>query len=609
MNFAKLPLVGRLFRSGYLNPAPWLVSWLTGGQISTSGVTVNANTALRSSTVFACVSAIASDVAKLPLEIFRENSDGTRQKADTHPVYPLLHSQPNPLMTAFDLRSVMTAHCLLTGNAYALIARDGRGAVKELWPLRPDRTLVYRVNERALEYWVGWLPQDGRPMQYQWYSQDDILHIPGLGYDGLVGYDVISFAKESIGNSLAVDQFGGAFFGNGAHPGGVLEHPGKLNDDGRKNLRESWNAMHQGAANQGKTAILEEGMKYNALTLAPEQSQFIETRQFSVADVCRWFRMLPRKVGDTTRAQGWSTVEASNTEYVQDALMPWLVRWEERIKMRLLGGPSSGLYAKHNVKELLRGDSAARSLFYKSAITDGWMTRNEVRFLEDMDPIKGLDEPLIPLNMATQKEKDAALEAVQNPSAPALPASDPNALAANPADGPNAETNAFPPKPSWPFGQVGLEYRMASIDEAFAPIFVNTSRWLVKREASAVRNAAKKPESFTIWADEFFTEERSVFRAGIGAIVDAYAEAMWAVRGEGPMPKIVLERAGEFTAEMAKRHCEACKTDLDGLSTDSVASRTDEWIEEIPASIAVIEMRNQREYLYPTNRSLENAKA
>lgn len=553
-------------RATWSNPPKWLVEWATGGGTTASGVSVNETTALRCSTVFACISAIASDVAKLPFCVFRR-TETLKEKAPNHPMYWLLHNQPNPLMTAFDLRRVITAHVLSWGNGYMLIDRAANGRVLNLWPLRPDRITIYRMGPAELVYVYRYQPSDGSEAKEVAYTQDEILHIPGLGFDGLVGYDVITIARESIGAAMGTEKFAASFWGNGARPGGVLEHPGHLSDDAQKHLRESWQAVYGGPENQNKTAILEEGMKYNALTIPPEAAQFIETKAFNVSEICRWFRMPPRKVGDTSRAQGWSTLEASNTEYLQDTLMPWLVLWEQRTNAKFFS--AGDYYSEHVLDSMLRGDTKSRSAFYQSGITSGWMTRNEVRALENLPPLEGLDEPLTPVAVA-QKDKQ--------------PSSQPDG--GDTSEGGGTEEDAEPEPTA-----------RGNVDLGFRPIWLKELTAWTKRQANAIRKAHRRPEDFPAWIESFFSEEPAKFRSMIAPAVDGYARGLWAMHSSEAMPQRVADRAAMFASELATRHCESAKQELMEAARSgngNVDELLDEWLTEGPEYFASVELGNER---------------
>jgi len=307
-----------------------------------------------------------------------------------------LNYQPNPEMTAIDFRQALTAHVLGWGNAYAEKQTDTRGNIIALWPLRPDRTVPFRDDNKKLWYEVT---TDAGGKVY--FPAHDILHIHGLSFDGILGYNVISQARESLGLAKATEKFGSSWFGYGAHPSGTLEHPETLSDKSLANLKKSLND-YKGTDKANKLLVLEEGMKFKAITIAPGESQFLETRKFSVTEICRWFRMKPHKIADLERAT-FTNIEHQNLEYVMDTLSTWFVRWEQALYAKLLTDKEKqkGFYFKHNANAIIRGDIKTRYEAFHLAINDGWLNRNEARALEDMNPVDGLDEFLLPLNMET----------------------------------------------------------------------------------------------------------------------------------------------------------------------------------------------------------------
>ncbi|HUX02814.1 MAG TPA: phage portal protein [Phycisphaerae bacterium] len=559
-------------RSTYANPAQWFIDWATGGGPTASGISVNEDSALKLSTVYACTYAIASDVAKLPLLVYRRLATGGKERAESHPAYWRLHVQPNPQMTAISMRSAMTAHMLNWGNAYAWIEWSGSGNLLYLWPLRPDRVKPFR-REGRIWYEVKYFDDVEHTLVSTIHDAEDILHVPGLGFDGLTGYSVIQYAKESIGTAKAAERFGARFFGNGARPGGVLEHPGALSDQARANLRISWDRLHQGPDNAQRMAILEEGMKYNPISVNPDDAQFIETRQFSVSEVCRWYRMPPRKVGDTTRAQGWSTLEASNTEYVQDTLLPWLIRWEQAINVRIFGERAQGrIFAEHLVEGLLRGDTTSRASFYASGITNGWLTRNEVRELENRNPLPGLDEPLTPV-AAAKKDEDK-------------PPDD---------DKPKPGDKPFPPddEDEDDRGAPHAPADMRTVAAAWRPVWEDTARRMIRKECNAISRAFNRnpqPSAFMDWARKWYADHEPAFRVAFAPAVDGLGEAVMAAAGRGTDSVELAERMGTFTADLAARHCASAVREIAGETAANIALLMDNWRDEGPLYLASVEL-------------------
>lgn len=385
------------------HPTAWLSEMLGGGRFA-SRVFVSPATSLGLSTYYACIRAIAEDCAKLPLQVFERLGRGRRRAAE-HWLWRILHDQFNDDMTAFTAREVMTHYALGWGNGYGLILRDQSMTARDgepmgIYPIHPARVRVSRDSKRqrllySIESSLYGRERGDFPVVI---DMADMLHIRGPSPDGLMGYSIAQIAAESLGLSLAAQSYGANFFGNSGRPGGVLSHPGKLSDTARVNLRESWERAHSGPENAGKTAILEEGITWAAISIPPEQAQFLETRAFQVREVARWFRMPLSKIADLSDAK-WANIEQQNIDYVVDTLTPWLVRWEQEIQMKLLPDDSA-YYAKHNVNSLLRGDMQARSEYYRTMIANGIYSPNEVREFEDMNAYEGGDNYFMQLNMA-----------------------------------------------------------------------------------------------------------------------------------------------------------------------------------------------------------------
>ena len=354
---------------------------------TTSGKAVTERSAMQMTAVYSCVRILAEAVAGLPLHLYRYKEDGGKEKALDHPLYLLLHDEPNPEMSSFVFRETLMTHLLLWGNAYAQIIRNGKGEVIALYPLMPNRMVVDRDIHGQLYYQYTRSTEEAPTMKGVTVNlpPSDVLHIPGLGFDGLVGYSPIAMAKNAIGMAIACEEYGAKFFANGAAPGGVLEHPGTIKDPQR--VRESWQSTFGGSGNSNKIAVLEEGMKYTPIGISPEQAQFLETRKFQVNEIARIFRVPPHMVGDLEKSS-FSNIEQQSLEFVKYTLEPWLVRWEQSIQRTLFSPEEKKRYfAKFNVEGLLRGDYASRMSGYATARQNGWMSANDIRELENLDRI------------------------------------------------------------------------------------------------------------------------------------------------------------------------------------------------------------------------------
>lgn len=374
---------------------------------TTSGKTVNERTALQTTAVYACVRILSETIASLPLHVYRY-TEGGKAKDTEHVLYTLLHDEPNPDMTSFVFRETLMSHLLIWGNAYSQILRDRSGQVIGLYPLLPDQMSVHRSEKGKLYYVYNRYEEDNPNFQEKGsivLSQEEVLHIPGLGFDGLIGYSPIALAKNAVGMTLACEEYGASFFGNGANPGGVLEHPGILKDPGK--VRDSWNAVYQGTRNAHKVAVLEEGMSYKQIGIPPEEAQFLETRKFQINEIARLFRIPPHMVGDLEKSS-FSNIEQQSLEFVKYTLDPWVVRFEQALKKSLLLPEEKKThFIKFNVDGLLRGDYQSRMNGYAIGRQNGWLSTNDIRKLEELNPIppeEGGDLYLINGNMTKLKD-------------------------------------------------------------------------------------------------------------------------------------------------------------------------------------------------------------
>ena len=353
---------------------------------STSGKAVTERSAMQMTAVYSCVRILAEAIAGLPLHLYRYNSEGGKEKAIDHPLYLLLHDEPNPEMSSFVFRETLMCHLLIYGNAYAQIIRNGKDQIVSLYPLMPNKMTVDRDESGQLYYqYMRYADEVGGKNETVILKLTDVLHIPGLGFDGLVGYSPIAMAKNAIGLAIATEEYGAKFFANGAAPSGVLEHPGTIKDPQR--VREAWQSQFGGSQNSGKIAVLEEGMKYTPISISPEQAQFLETRKFQINEIARIFRVPPHMVGDLEKSS-FSNIEQQSLEFVKYTLDPWVIRWEQSIMRSLLTTKEKKTYfVKFNVEGLLRGDYQSRMNGYATARQNGWMSANDIRELENLDRI------------------------------------------------------------------------------------------------------------------------------------------------------------------------------------------------------------------------------
>ena len=354
---------------------------------TTSGKAVTERSAMQMTAVYSCVRILSEAVAGLPLHLYRYTDSGGKAMALDHPLYRLLHDEPIPEMSSFVFRETLMTHLLLWGNAYAQIIRNGKNEIIALYPLMPNRMTVDRDENGRLFYAYA-RGQDEvirDKSRTVILSPADVLHIPGLGFDGLVGYSPIAMAKNAIGMAIACEEYGAKFFANGASPGGVLEHPGTIKDPQR--VRDSWMSQFGGSANANKVAVLEEGLHYTPIGISPEQAQFLETRKFQINEIARIFRVPPHMVGDLEKSS-FSNIEQQSLEFVKYTLDPWVIRWEQSIMRSLFSTEEKSRYfVKFNMEGLLRGDYQSRMNGYAIGRQNGWMSANDIRELENLDRI------------------------------------------------------------------------------------------------------------------------------------------------------------------------------------------------------------------------------
>ena len=361
------------------------MSWVP----SQAGESISEDRAMRIATVHACVKVLSEDVAALPLNVYRRLPDGGKEKATEHPLYNLLRYSPNPDMTAMAMRESMMMSLLLYGNAYAYIAYRADGRVAALYPLHPSEVTPVRAEDGTIFYHAG-----GESLR-----QEEVLHVMGLSFDGLVGLSPIAYARESLGLSAAAEKFGAKFFRDGTHLGGVISVQGKMDDGGFERTRAGLQAMYTGMQHAHGVLLLEGGATFQPVGIPPEDAQFLETRKFQRSDIAAIYRVPPHLIGDLERAT-FSNIEHQDLAYLQRALLPWLVRWEQAVRARLFSPREQGKYfAEHDTGSFMRGDTGTRMQAYALAVNSGIFTINEVRAKENMNPVKGGDQLRVPLNM------------------------------------------------------------------------------------------------------------------------------------------------------------------------------------------------------------------
>jgi len=374
------------------NPASWWLDMFDGGPTD-AGVRINESNAYNISAVWAAIRVHTDALGQMPCLVYERQDDDGKRRAYDHPLYAVLHEQPNPYMTPFNFKEALQGHLLSWGNAYAEIEQDGGGRVRHLWPLLPDRTSPIWDNGQK---WIKTRLPDNEIVVL---PGERVLHIPGFGFDGRVGHSVISIARESLGLTRATERFGAKWFGSGSRPSGILAHPGRLSDKARRNMRDDWERMNSGLDNAHRVAILQEGVKWEQIGLPPDDSQFIETRKFQLNEVARWFRVPPHMIAEMTQAT-FGNIEHQSIEFVQYSISPHATRWEENLSLQLLTRDDRRThFVEFLLAALLRGDSASRGEFYTKLFQLGAISPNEIRGAENLNPYDGGEKKYVPLNM------------------------------------------------------------------------------------------------------------------------------------------------------------------------------------------------------------------
>lgn len=534
-------------------PPGWFVAnW---GQKTHAGVDVNPDTALNYAAVFACVRILSETIASLPLPVYERLTGGGKERARGHYLYRILHDAPNPLMTSMEFREALQGHVLLRGNAYAEIEYDGSGSVAALWPLRPDRMRVEVARDWSWVRYIYRLPNGETHV----LTPDRVLHLRGFGNDGLVGYSTVTLARQSIGLGLATEEFGSRFFGDGARPSAVLIHPRIISEEARKRMAASWHEEHGGLPRSHRIAILEEGVAYQQVGISPEDSQFLETRKFQVTEVARWFRIPPHLLADLERAT-FSNIEEQGLEFVIYTLMPWLVRWEQRLTASLLTPAERQRYfIEHLVAGLLRGDMQKRYQAYATARQWGWLSADDIRELENMNPLPdGAGKTyLIPLNMVP---------------------------AGGGGNGNGGEAGAR----SLPLlaggrarGSGGVQNRRR-LARSYRRLYTDALARILRRERNDLVAAAKKflgrrdLGQFAVWLEEFYQEHASFIRAHLDPVAYVYGQEAAASAQEEinlePSMTAELERfMNAYMVEYAGRHIAGSKSRIQKIVQRALA--------------------------------------
>jgi HK97 family phage portal protein len=541
------------------------------GSESYTGNVVTEETALTYGAVFACIRIISESVAMLPLLTYRRHNDGGKERAADHPIYSLLHDEPNPEMSPFEFRELITSHVASWGNGYAEIEWSRGGRPLALWPLHPSKMKPERKNG-TLRYPYE-LP-GGQTVTLPAYR---VLHIRGLGKNGIVGYSPVRLAMQAIGLGLGTEEYGARFFGNGARPGGVLKHPGKLSDTAYERLKKSFTDAHEGLSNAHRLKILEEGLDYQSVGIPPEEAQFLETRKFQVTEIARWWRIPPHMLADLERST-FANVYEMGQEFLSYTLQPWLTRTEQAYSRSLMtAGERKEYLIEHLVDGILRSDPAARGQFYQIMITNGVMSRNEVRIRENMNPYPGGDNYLVPLNMmpadgATPRRSDPLLADHEEACRCAACVSRETR-----ADDDNEEDEAT----------AATREGRQKLARDYIPLFSDVASRLVRREVNDVRRAVNKHlrkrsiGDFRTWLAEFYDEFAGVVAEAFGPLLRTYATAVATdvaaeLDKEDPgLTDALVDFIGRYLASVGEGHAASSRNQIEALITDAESEGQD----------------------------------
>lgn len=562
-------------RSTLENPSVSLVDALTGNGLfrSVSGPSVTEENALKYGVVWAAVNAISGDIGGMPFKLYQRLPNGGREEVRSHPVWNILQVQANEQVSAGSFRESQQAQLLLGGNNYSEIEFDNAGRAVGLWPLPPKRVRIERNNAGEVVYVVT---LDG-PSEPVVLSADRVLHIAGLG-DGLTGFSVIRFAREAIGLGLSMEEYSARFMSNNSTPGGILSTENTLNDVAAKKLKQRWEAAQGGLENSHRVAVLEEGLKWQQMGLSAEDAQLIESREFQVRDVVRYFRIPPHKVGDLGDAT-FGNISEQSVEYVGDTLMPWTNRWERNVMIKLLTQKErdAGLFVKFSFQSLLRADVELRGAFYTTQFNTASITPNEIRALEERNPIEGGDTAFVQLNMVPLE--DAGNMSIAERTALLLAEQGVQAI-------PDVETRSETRQAASPATRLRLR-------RLFSPLVSDATERVVRSEINAVRRQEKllanDPDGYLNWLDDFYRNSQPEFSTRVMLpVFTAYAEAVAdAAAGEVDLeaaPNDIRAFVEAYTTTFSDRYAASSRGQLNEIVEDSgelapeaVETRLAEW--------------------------------
>lgn len=570
-------LEGRQSPENPKNPlsANWALDYQSGSP-TTAGARINEVKALNLSTVWAAVRVLTDTVASLPLITYQRIPGGGKDRRLDHRNWSLLHDRPCPEISAFNWFEALQGHIALWGNCYAEKQYNSQGYVEWLWPLTPN--IVEPMWIDGMRWYRVLLPDNS----YKMFPPSKMFHVPGFGFDGLKGYSPIQMARESLGLAAAAEEFGSRYFGQGTRPAGVLEHPEQLSKRAKDDLRSMVEEQSTGLSKMHRLLILEEGMKWSQTQIPPEESQFLETRQFQVEEVARWFKVPPHKIQHLLRAT-FSNIEHQSIEFVTETARPWLRRWEQVINWDLFTeAERSEFFSEFLIDGLLRGDSQARGEFYNKMFQMGAMSPNEIRESENRNPIEGGDIHLAPLNMVPLSDLDGIAASLTRMRALLEKREAPEVALLSPPQ----ETRA---------SKLAARIRMR---RAHKRVLDDTARRVLNRELIQARRAikasfgARNAGDFQRWLDGFYPDHRYEVSRRFDPVFLAYAESVAAAIDVEFTPEIE-EFVREYAQTFGQRWAESSRGQLrdilikGGEELDKeLEARLGEWEETRPGKVA-----------------------
>ncbi len=577
-------------RNMLADPPDWLIQMLSAGGACNTGINVTVDTAMQSAVVYACVRVLSETLASLPLPLYKRLPGGGKERALTHPLYPILHDSPNPEMTSFEWKELIKVHLNLRGNHYSEIERGPVNNVLALWPLHPDMMQIKRRNGALVYLYI--LPGGSETVEL---SPDRVLHIRGMSNNGIVGLSPIALAREAIGLSLASEKYGAKFYDNNAKPGGVLEHPNQLGDVAHERLKAGWESSHKGLDQAHRIAILEEGMSYKQISISPNDAQFLETRKYQRSEIAGLYRVPAHLINDLEKAT-FSNIEHQSLQFIVYSMLPWITRIEQRLALSLLSEADRKIYFPQFIVEgLLRGDIESRYKAYATAKQNGWMSTDDIRILENMNPLPdGLgDEYWRPLNMAIVGEDIDSGSGNDNDDG-------------DNGDDEEGETNsADRAKRSIPkamFRSATLRRRLA---ERYHSLFLDAASRLVRHERKNILdNAAKflrrgNSDAFIKAMEEYYDNFDGVVARHLDPVFKVYTEVVQAAAAEDVGAEVGVTPELEAHTQ-AYREAFSQRQAGSGIGqvrqvifenepdawNESIEARMDEWTERKPDKIA-----------------------